>query len=587
MKKKLLSTAIAAVSLAGFSHGALALNIATTQPDLEIFMSGASAQDGAITALFKNLCGVNNPLNNTLDIYRQGTNHTAYFCTLSAADVPGLSGPKKILFHKRSSGGSGQGVTPVLAQTPIQHLNINRGATNPCTAHATLANEWVCAATTTDPATYTSASWTILPRGFDFVTKTSDSGISDVEPAMFKGVNKPNDAAADFADPTNLMTVKAGASLVFGVPVSDNLYVALQQAQGLLATSANSTGVNCLPGAYGKTGAFPVAGAAAYTEPTGDECMPSLTKNQVATLFAGQVKKWSELKVDHDNNVGTLPVPLTDAAIVSPGGVALAYNDYDLVAGAIVVTPRTVAPTDASNNVRVCKRIEGSGTGAVAYANFLNAPCSTTAMSPEFNTNPTGPVKHEVSGSGDMANCLEDWADGENVTKTITTTGNPDVFNTAMNTTLLKAWAIGHQSTENNAKHNRHYRFVKIDGVAPTVQNVFKGKYINWAEATFQYNGSGVGAPAGDSKLIIDKIAADAASPAIIASDLNPNFVHAFGQGGYLASNKTNTYLATFNLASPVNAYSHAPGTLAPSSCRVPVMPLPTTVAPINAEKPF
>lgn len=509
MKKSVLSAAITAVSLLGFSQASFAWG-PTTTPDLEIFMSGASAQDKAIAALFNNLCDAG-----TLDIFKdnnkagsEGKDHTAYFCTLSSTNVPGLSvngapvSSAKVLFHKRSAGGSAQGVNPLIDGVAIAAMRIDNGN---CTQQGA-TNVWFCNA-----------------QGANLTYQVSDAGISDVEPTLFIGPNKPSNAeAVDPAAASAALTVEPAAALLFGVPVSDNLYVALQRAQGLLA----GFGGSCQPGEYTEA------------------CMPSLSKQQVAELISGQIKKWSEFKING--------VPLTDLV------TGLTYDSGDGIV-------RNVKPQDTK--VHFCKRIDGSGTGAQMYAKFLNNPCSSAGLNPDWSgSSLTGPVKHEVSGSGDMELCLEDFADGESNAKQVTST-NPDVFNTPVNSSAQTAWAIGMQSTENNATHSKHYRFIKIDGVAPTLENAFRGKYMDWVEQTYQWRK----AISQDKITIIQKIATDAGSPSILGTVLNPHFVHPFGPAGYLAVGTKHAFTDTLNLSAPVMPYSHA-ATGSLNNCQVPVI---------------
>lgn len=521
MKKQLLSAAVAAVSLAGVSQGVFA-HAPNVTPDIEIFMSGATAQDKALQALFVNLCDAG-----TLDIYKdnnkagsEGKDHRAMFCTLNSTNVPGLSlngtpvGSAKVLFHKRSAGGSAQGVNPLIDNVAIAAMRIDNGN---CTQQGA-TNTWFCNAT-----------------GANLTNVVSDAGISDVEPKLFVGPNKPSNASeVDPAAADAALNIVPAAALVFGVPVSDNLYVALQKAQNLLA-APNGTGA-CAIGDYSEA------------------CMPSLTKQQVAELISGQIKKWSEFKIN-----GTA---LTTLA------TGLNYTDSD-------GTVRTVKTTD--EKVHFCKRIDGSGTGAQQYAKFLNNPCSSAGLSPDWaGSSLAGPVKHEVSGSGDMELCLEDFADGETNAKQITST-NPDLFNTAVNTAGNRGWAIGQQSLENNATHGKHYKFIKVDGVAPTLEQAFRGKYLDWVEQTYQWRKN----ISQDKITIISKIATDAGSPSILANELNIDFVHPFGQSGYLAIGKNHPFTENLNVNAPVMPYSHAvKGSL--SNCQIPVIPAST-----NTSKPM
>ncbi|MCQ8103513.1 hypothetical protein NP590_05290 [Methylomonas sp. SURF-2] len=511
MKKHVLSAAVALASLAGFSQGALAHAPGVT-PDLEIFMSGATAPDKGLKALFTSMCTPG-----TLDIYRddpgaastKGRNHNAFFCTVSASEIPNLTvngsavTSAKILFHKRSQGGSAQGVNPLIDGVAIAHMRIDNGN---CTNVG-------------------SGNWDCNAAGANLVNVVSDAGVSDVEPKLFVGPNKPSNASAvNPAQADAVLTVVPAASLIFGVPVTDNLYIALQKAQGLLDAPSSCS-------------------AGAYTE----ACMPSLSKEQVATLVSGQIKRWNEFSVN-----GTALTTLT---------AGMTYTD-DTVNPPVV---RNVTPSDTK--LHFCKRIDGSGTGAQMYAKFLNNPCSTAGLDPDWGGSAlAGPVKHEVSGSGDMELCLTDFARGTNTAKKVTST-NPDVFTTDVNPSLATGWAIGMQSLENNATHTRPYRFVKVDGVAPTLENVFKGRYMDWVEYTFQYRK----AISQDKKTVIAQIAKDAGAPSIIATELNSGFVHPFGPSGYLANGNNFSYSHTLNLNAPVNPYSHeVKGSL--SNCQVPVI---------------
>lgn len=527
MKKTLLSAAIAAVSLAGFSQGAFALAPSVT-PDIEIFMSGATAQDKALKNIFTtNLC---NPA--TLHIYKSTnlTDHQAFFCTIPANAVAGITVDKNVLFHKRSSGGSAQGVNPLIDGTAIAHMEVSTTSCVTAGKAGTDADPYICST---------------------LVNKLSDAGISDVEPTLFTGPNKPSNALEVSATAANAaLEVVPAAVLLFGVPVSDNLYVALQRAQNLLT----GFGGSCAAGQYT------------------DACMPSLSKQQVAELISGQIKKWSEFKVG--SGAGTTLTTLT---------AGLTYTDSD-------GTVRNVTPTDTK--VHYCKRIDGSGTGAQQYAKFLNNPCSTAGLNPDWAGSAlSGPVKHEVSGSGDMEKCLEDFADNEQNAKQFTAfTGGADTFKTYVNSTVevidpntplaanaRTAWAIGMQSMEYNNTHTKHYRFIKVDGVAPTLENAFRGKYLDWVEQTYQWRKGAAAANAlnpvtAEEVLILTKIANEAGNPTIIGTDLNSLSNYDFGQSGYMAIGKNFAYSNNLVSTAPVMPYSHAVKSSL-NNCQVPVIP--------------
>lgn len=488
MQLKSIAAAVAAGSL-GLCGQAGALEPGVS-PDIEIFVSGASAQDGNVRQLFEELC-VDGTRDEYLDNSNQsspGAAHAAIFCTLDSSKVTGLSiNNPKVLFHKRSAGGSAQGVNPVLDEQTIDAMVINNGN---------------CAKEGSD-----SFYRCRISQAGDLVKKVSDAGVSDVNPELFRGVNTPDGSAP--VNPLKVsqrMEVSSGGALVFNTPVTKALRDALQRAQIDMGTlEADCEGQDT------------------------ERCMPSLRKQQVASLFTGNIGKWSAIKVVDKQGAST---PLTDYAN-----------------GSI---------TD--DKVHLCRRVNGSGTQAQFNSNFLSNPCTESALSPSSTSNPlAGPVVILNSGSGNVDTCLADFNDGTN--------------NSGANAAGTKAWAIGVQSTERNADIKRNYRFIKIDGVAPTLANTASGNYMDWAEVTYQWRKPAYNGPTGDKLKIIEKIASDAGKPSIIAKN-NAKYVHPFGAGGYLAvttSGHTAPENGIFDANNPVTPYTHAPG-LSLDNCRVPVI---------------
>ena len=488
-----------AVAAALVSTSAFALTPATT-PDVEIFMSGASAQDKGIAGLFENLCEPG-----TLDTYKDngstpGKAHTAYFCEVNPANITGglpafeAANPganANVLFHKRSAGGSAQGVNPVIDEVAITAMMINNGN---CSLTAT-PNEYIC--TVGNPG--------------DTALIVSDAGVSDVNPEMFVGENTPaGNAPVDAAVVAAKMQVRPAAALVFGIPVTVTLRDALQEAQNLTVGAEDEAN------------------------------MPSLSKAQVAAIMSGQVQSWDKFLVNGQ--------PLT-AAVTNP-------------------------PAPTARQVTVCRRVNGSGTQAQMNAKFLHYPCTAGAWTPSAAGHPIlGPVIVQNSGSGNVEECLDDFNDGTNVYG-----NNP--FSRA-------AWAVGVQSLEKNVSRSHRYRFVKIDGVAPTLENAASGRYMDVVEQTFQWRTIGASLdPANDitndQENILETIAAQASTPATLAgATLNQKFVHSFGQSGYLALT-TNGYSIDADPATagvqidlvnhPVTPYSHSTSTGKLDNCIAPVI---------------
>lgn len=462
-KIKPMALAVTAATVISGQAFALAPN---TVPDITLYASGASAQDKAFGALLEELC-----VAGTYDTYLDGgvgKAQRAFSCNLDSTKVTGLSiANPKVLIYKRSAGGSGMGVAPVADATPMEFMNVN--STN-CTLTAT-PNTYNCA--------YNATS--------NMHMHTSDAGLSDVEPALFVGVNSiGSDVTSSQLAKLDVRSVRAG---VFGIPVTTALRNALQKAQGLVV--GDETQAN----------------------------MPSLSKIQVASLMAKNgVKKWDTLYM---------------------GGSKLTA-----VAG---VTP----PSDLK--VHICRRVNGSGTQAQFNANFLGNPCSASALAPADTSSAlSGPVVVLNSGSGDVDACL----DGKNTSN---------------------IWAVGVLSTESNVSLAKGYRFIKIDGVAPTLENVWNNTYFDWAEESMQWRTPSAGGPVAtsDQYKILNTLASQAGKPSIIAS-ANVDFNHTWGQAGYL-SLYTNGYASdtVWNVANPVTTASH--GTPV-SNCRLPLIGKPASL---------
>lgn len=505
MKIKQIATAISGILLSG---SVFALS-PTTVPDITIYMSGASAQDKAIGMLFENMCAKNaSGAPADLDIYKDdsvkpGKAYTSYFCTINSAQVNGgfpadANGitSRKVLFNKRSKGGSGEGVNPVINEKAIDAMNINN---NNCTKTGT-DTFYRCNIAALDANGN--------PTG-NLIQVVSDAGVSDVNPEMFVGANTPaGNAQVNVATVAKKMIVKSAAAAVFGVPVTTSLRNALQQAEVVTGQLA-STCVGLETQA----------------------CMPSLSMRQVASLATGKIRNWSAFKIN-------------GVALTSVTGITL--------------------PT--STKVTFCRRVNGSGTQAQMSANFLHYPCTTNALAPvSAPGNPyAGPVVIENEGSGDMSVCLNDFNNGTN-----NTGQNSDPLAGGQPVT---AWAFGLQSTEKNSNLADDYRFVKIDGVAPTIQNAANGKYLDWAEQTFQWRKPVYNGPTGDKLTIIDTIASTASNPTTLGT-LDKKLVQTWGQGGYLAVSTNFAPPATgiLDITAPVIPYTHAAsGNL--DNCTIPLL---------------
>jgi hypothetical protein len=346
-------------------------------------------------------------------------------------------------------------------------------------------------------------------------------GLSDVDPIQFKGDNAIGGVDITQTD-VDKLTVKSASALVFGAPVTTSLFRVLQAAQ---------ISIGDLP-------------ATCVVDSRTEACLPSLSSDAIASIHAGGVLDWDAIKV---GNSATAP-GLYTWALTQP---ALA-NDL---------------PGDPA--MHVCRRENGSGTQATNNIKFLGTGCTeaSAAIPPapgndaDFGEGEGVALIHAMSSSGRVDACMDDLQNGND------TAAN-------FSNTYGKRWAIGLQSLE---KTRATYEFVKIDDVAPTLNNVVEGKYQDWVENTFQYRkaGASVNALAGAKLTLADAIIKSAGAPGVMA-DLNNSFPHGFGNGAYLAvpSNHAPSN-GRFDSARPVVPFTHAVRTGATSfvpanACRRP-----------------
>lgn len=493
-KAKTLVAAVGIAAAAGFAQQASALPpeahnshpaynaAAFPGPTLDLWVSGASAQDVALEKLFSLLCDTG-----TLDIYHQTdikTNHRVLFCRLSPTNVPGLSATTKVALHKTSVGGSGNGVGPVATATPLSFMNLN-GINTVGSAPGTN-----CGTNTSVPASGAFAAHNVHDNCPTLTqSEAPDAGISDVEPALFflgaGGVSPADQAKLD---------VRSQNAVIFAPLATKGLRDALQGAQ----FPASSV---CNPGN---------ASYAANAE--SEACMPSLTRSQLAGLYSGNIATWD---VIHGLN--------------NPSG---------------------------NNNVYLARRVNTSGTQASFNAYFLDFGAATscggkTGMPPANDGGTCGAgTVFEGSGTGNVLACLNTHHGAGR-------------------------WAIGISSTESMEKPTDNWRYLKVNGVAPTLLNTQQSKYDFFMEQSIQWRNASTPNPlTGDKLAVMQKVQTDAGNPTILA-DVDSTLVHSWGPAGVMAL-LTNGFSPTYPLntanasANPVlTSTKSASG--APDNCNDPI----------------
>lgn len=443
-------------------------------PQIEVYFSGASAQDEALENLIRLVPGIAGAPNlcepGTLDIYRgtiDGTAKRVFYCR-SSRNVPGVPAGQRIAIHK-SSGGSGEGVTPVSAATPIKYIDLaNLGTTPSCTtprAERATANFGAYQ----NRVGCDGGGKALVPR----------AGLSDVDPELVGGVTAP-------------LAVRRQNQVVWGLPVTKNLRNALQAVQGLVSSEVP------------------------HDDPSRDreQTMPSLSRAQVAGLFSGTLRSW-------DQFFDAQGAPMTQSGSLAPG--APANPD------ASGSRPGAYRPDRATGStVYVCRRIASSGTQASYEVHYLRARC--TAAAAPFVLPNDGSSANE---GGDVRTLVRIAKPAGNVYAGV---GSGDVRDCLDAHEQFNRWAVGLLSTENIGNNgNREFRYVKVDGAAPTLLNAHLGRWAHVTEQSMQWRMSfdpSLGTtPEGR---IVSFVATNMGQPRVLEA-LNSGFVHPWGQGGYLA----------------------------------------------------
>lgn len=470
--RMLRASVLVASSLVAWS-GARALP-PTPAPQIELFISGSTAQDESLENLMRLASGIPGVPNlcepGTLDVFRgdvRGTPNRVYYCRTSVL-VRGLPAGLRLAVYK-SSGGSGEGVTPVSAGKPLPFIDLARLSQAPGCALGQPVRPTADFALYRNHTGCNGEGRAVVPR----------AGLSDVNPELVGGVTAP-------------LTVRAQNQIVWGLPVSKNFRNALQTIQGLVPATVP------------------------HDDPSRDTeaAMPTLARAQVAAIFVAALRSWNEF---YDSK-GT-PLPQSSLLALYPP------RDPD-AAGA---SPGAYRPDGKTGStIYICRRIAASGTQAAYEVHYLRARCEANA--PAFIRPDDG--SNLVSG-GDVNRLVRIAQPAGRVFAGL---GTGDVRQCLDAHSQFNRWAIGIFSTESVGNNgNRKFRFIKVDGAAPTPLNAYLGRWPHVTEQSMQWRRSF------DPELdrtnegrVLRFVASNLGAPRVLAA-LNSGFVHPWGQGGYLA----------------------------------------------------
>ena len=485
---KLRSIAIAAAAFAAasssFAVPAVSVDAAGT---VRIYMAGATALRNTIAGIVLNdICG-GTAANATTTLYNMAESGTGFSfngnywgitCKVTATGggkIGGVPAGTSIAFFKSDAGGSAQGVFPVYF-----------GTQRPFVETANLAN---CAGASgftavADRAYYGCPGTRLAAPMF---------GMSDVEPAMFKGVNVPNDpidTSDDFYPQDGLSQAQIGelqvtpvVQTLFAVAVNNNLYADMFAKQGLAAKYSS-------------------AGVACTTASTDENCIPSLGQAEARSFFGGTESNWR--------------LASTNPALVN-------------------------------SQLNVCRRVQGSGTQAAANLQFGGFPCNGSTVSPAdfgYSTSAAPEAMSSFTGktqSGKtIANYLIDNLGGNGgvgpmpggTTFVFEGPGTGDVVSCLNAANKAGGYAIGHVSKENVPATSGTvglWKHVRLEGANPDGTQAKQGRYDYVVESTIQYKAASFTGFTAQQQSFINGFTTEIAKPDALAK------LPAANQNGVLA----------------------------------------------------
>lgn len=471
MKFKKLAVA-SAMAVAAFSGQAIAAapGIATT-PDIDVYLTGASAPQNILGALAETLFGANAPgtFNNYHVFYDNGStigaSYRAYYGALQAplnvtsptVGAVTLAAGTKVRLINRAKGGSVWGVDPVARTQNIAWMSPTSGN---CTlqTNTSLAYQYLCAESGSD----TNAA---NPNN-----RVSDFGVSDVEPAMFKATLNVEGNAGELS-PSELgtLTPTGVSGLLFGIPATTSVPNTINFTRGLFSSLLSG-----------------------YTQDW-TSVDASLTGNtQVVICRRVQGSGTQATYNAYFNNF-----PCTAASSVPGVAQPSRMSDsagYSETASTITVNPSagfTVVENPSSGNVRTC--LDRAQTGGTHTFSYLTDTGVTKTVTVNFGAGGYRAVGVLSLDSTPNANWAFRNLNGQAPTKTNLRNGNYDFF--------------GELSMQyNNTGHNNYY---PIAGLNDTT---------NWVVTAVN---SGSPAHVKNKRAFIEEFTRRAGDPAILNTITN------------------------------------------------------------------
>jgi hypothetical protein len=355
-------------------------------------------------------------------------------------------------------------------------------------------------------------------------------GTSDMEPDKFIGINTP---VVD-GSPAPFINGAAFGGIATTGALAFNTPVTLTLRNALQASQFPVSSV-CNPANADYNAIVP--GPALRADGPNSEteaCMPSLTTQEVNSILTGRIVLWSQL------------LDATGTAIAGLSGAT-----------------------------QICRRVEGSGSQATVNAIVGSWPCDLNRADNSINiVTPRNVASSTLvlnSSSGNVASCL-------------------NTFNNSATNKL----AIGLLSVEGrNNDNSSGWRFIKLDGVAPTLRNIHAGDYELWAQQSIQHSTTASAATIAAFNLLATGLNSPTALRALSAPGATCatgtfsacGSLYSWGQSGWLATpSSALLYDNVLDVTRPVNVWTREVTTAAGLSGNVCQRPL-KSVAGNNAPR--
>jgi hypothetical protein len=462
MNIRLKQAVVAALAL-GAAGSAAAVDISTVPTSNVLYASGSTAIDAALKAYFYNSVDATTPCDptqvdttsgapvgataSTIDVYGQAASGAASKFTAVACmsnknlidDGAGHSIPIAII--KEDGAGSLNGVSAVqnikFAGSPFTDGKLKF----PTLSTMTPANCGAGTSTTkSNLKTYFSHTCTSAVTASNI---TPQLGFSDVEGTLFSKT-----------DPTTPVLLDSGPSVqvVFAPAVNLGLYHALQAVEGLATSDGLAN-------------------------------MPSLSRPQLAAIFSGNVPTtgWSWIKGTNGKSVGT------ESVAFGVANTAACWTGTST--GTSCTTPGVSAVSDQT--MYICRRGYNSGTqisaeiylddkncatGVYGVSDYISGTCVATNAANLTTAKNDGCAWIQSSGTLSAQNV---WF----------ASGTGDLLDCLAGHDAAGQFAIGFASIDNlsgaeqTTVKRQDFRYIKVDGEVPSIENAAAGKYTFVAQS--------------------------------------------------------------------------------------------------------